>query len=133
MAGTWWIWATAPQPTTARRTLEVFGFVMGRLWGNGYAGTAAYVTRAGAPHSPTPLSHPPPTPARERGASNPRPDKLSELTFSLFSPDGWVEGWEKRAGVMRGQPAGSANPQASGSTVRSRIAAASSAGVPTSR
>ena len=29
MAGRWWICATAPQPTTARRTLEVFGFVMG--------------------------------------------------------------------------------------------------------
>ncbi len=24
--------------------------------------------------------------------------------FSLFSPDGWVEGREKRAGVMRGYP-----------------------------
>src|SRR5947199_9983326 len=76
MAGTWWIGATAPQPTTARRTLEVFGFVMGRLWGNGYAGTAAYVTRgAYGPGSPppappgcprpgtTPVETPPPPPA----------------------------------------------------------------------
>src|SRR3954449_1660917 len=49
-----------------------------------------------APHSPTPLSHPSTHPCRgERGS------KQAELTFSLFSPEGWVEGWEKRAGVMR--------------------------------
>jgi hypothetical protein len=24
-----------------------------------------------------------------------------EPLLSLFSPEGWVEGWEKRAGVMR--------------------------------
>src|SRR3954449_5882769 len=56
------------------------------------------LTNGRSPHSPTPLSRPSTHPCQgERGS------KQAELTFSLFSPEGWVEGWEKRVGVMRGQ------------------------------
>jgi hypothetical protein len=58
--------------------------------------TDGAVQRRLFPHSPTPLSHPSAHPCRgERGS------REGFLFFSLFSPGGWVEGWEKRAGVMR--------------------------------
>ncbi|HEY4572771.1 MAG TPA: hypothetical protein VIJ26_02365 [Thermoanaerobaculia bacterium] len=55
----------------------------------------------GEPSLPNPsLPASPPT-RRERGAS-----KHSSTDLSLFSPAGWVEGREKRAGVMRANAPG---------------------------
>ena len=40
-------------------------------------------------------------PATLLGGDKPRPYENILRRVSLFSPEGWVEGWEKRAGVMR--------------------------------
>src|SRR5436305_586440 len=55
-----------------------------------------YPPLQGGPSLPNPSlpSLHPPLPGREGLKTN-------QADFSLFSPGGWVEGWEKRAGVMR--------------------------------
>jgi len=54
--------------------------------------------------TPAPLpSLPPPSPGEGKRTA---PNLNLTLFFSLFSPEGWAEGREKRAGVMRVYRAG---------------------------
>ena len=68
------------------------------------------VGRKGKALTPDPSPSPPPALAWERGTPALKKGTFAFAFLPLLSRQGWVEGWEKRAGVMRALTAAAAPP-----------------------